>query len=425
MPPVFAALRSGAWLTCARMRRVALALLAIGAIGFGWLAVTSDGLNDRLGRPLGTDFANVYAAGSLVREGRPTAPFDGRMQHARQQAIFGAETPFYGWHYPPFFLFVAVWLARLPYAAALLLWQGATLALYLCAIAAIVRRKADRLPGPALAADRGLLPLWLLLALAYPAVLVNLGHGHNGFLTAALLGAGLVLLEHRPWLAGVAFGLLAYKPQFGLLLPLVLAVAGAWRSIAAAALTVLGLIGAATLAFGPEVWVAFLDGTRFTRVVVLEAGETGWHKIQSVFALARMWGLDLGAAYALQACVTVSVALTLAWLWRSAADFALKAAALPLAAVLATPYSLDYDLMALAPALAFFGLYGLGHGLRPYEASAIALMWLVPLFARSVAEATSLPLAVPAMLALFGLILVRAAAETGARAWRFAPRGLQ
>ena len=34
--------------------------------------------------------------------------------------------------------------------------------------------------------------MWLLLAAAYPAVFVNLGHGHNGFLTAALMGRALV-----------------------------------------------------------------------------------------------------------------------------------------------------------------------------------------------------------------------------------------
>ena len=45
--------------------------------------------------------------------------------------------------------------------------------------------------------------IWLLLALAYPAVFINLGHGHNGFLTAALLGGALVLLDRRPLVAGI------------------------------------------------------------------------------------------------------------------------------------------------------------------------------------------------------------------------------
>ena len=75
---------------------------------------------------------------------------------------------------------------------------------------------------------------WLLLALAFPAVFVNIGHGHNGFLTAALIGAGLLMLDRRPILAGILFGLMAYKPQFGVLIPLVLAATGRWRAFLAA-----------------------------------------------------------------------------------------------------------------------------------------------------------------------------------------------
>jgi hypothetical protein len=196
--------------------------------------------------------------------------------------------------------------------------------------------------------------------------------------------------------------------------------------MAAAAATVIALVAAATLAFGLDVWTAFLDGSRFTRLVVLEAGNTGWHKIQSVFAVVRMWGGSVPFAYSVQAVATVAVAITLAWLWRSRADFALKAAALAIAALLATPYSLDYDLMVLAPAIAFLAAYGLAHGFRPYEASALAALWLMPLAARSVAEVTLIPLGVPLMLAVFAQIVGRAAAETGqGPRWRFAGRMLR
>jgi hypothetical protein len=416
------ALRTGAWLTRERVRLVALAVLAASAIGFGWLVATSDGLNDVRGRPLGTDFANVYAAGTYVLEGRPAVPFNSPSQHAREKEIFGDGTPFYGWHYPPFFLFVAAPLALMPYPLALAVWQGVTFALYLWAIWSIFGAcRWPNLPPPE-ASGR----LWLLLAIAYPAVFVNLGHGHNGFLTAALLGGALVQLDRRPWLAGLLFGLLAYKPQFGLMIPLVLVVTGRWRTIAAAAITVAALAGAATLAFGIDVWAAFLEGTRFTRIVVLEAGNTGWHKIQSVFSWVRMWGGSVPLAYAVQTVTTVAVACVLAWLWRSRVDFALKAAALALAALLATPYSLDYDLMVLAPAIAFLAAHGLAHGFRPYEATALAVLWLTPLVARSIAQATLLPLGVLAMLAVFALIVGRAIAESGVNLrWRFAARTLK
>jgi hypothetical protein len=433
------------------MRLIAGMVLAAGLIGAAFLVVTSDGLNDRFDRPLGTDFSNVYAAGAYVLDGKPSAPFDPPRQYAREQAIFGPTTPFYGWHYPPFFLGLAALLALMPYGLALAVWQGVTFALYLLAIRRVLsacapsprwRRKASpdallphgEAPSPGrLAADlsppagRGDQWLWLLLAAAYPAVFINLGHGHNGFLTAALITAALLELDRRPVLAGVLFACLVYKPQFGLLIPLVLVASGRWRVFAVATATVLAMVAMVTLAFGADVWRAFLASTHFTRVVVLEHGDTGWQKIQSVFSIVRMWGGGIPLAYAVQGAVTLVVAAALAWLWRSRATFALKAAALAIGCILATPYSLDYDLMLLAPAIAYLAGTGVARGFAPYEKSVLAFLWIVPLVARSVAQATLIPLAVPTMLFAFALVLHRAMTETGvaARRWHFALRVLK
>jgi hypothetical protein len=423
--------RSGAWLIRERIRLWALAVLIASLAGALYIVATANGLNDYQGRPLGTDFSNVYAAGTYVRDGRPELAFDPPAQHAREQQIFGAATPFYGWHYPPFFLFIAGLLAMLPYLPALAVWQGVTLGLYLLSIRAILlipplqgeggsARSAepggvtlqapppDRLRrSPSPVSGGGISELWLLLALAYPAVFINLGHGHNGFLTAALLGAALVILDRKPIAAGILFGLLAYKPQFGLMIPLVLIATGRWRTFAAAVATVALLALATTLAFGTKVWPAFLASTHFTRLVVLEAGDTGWHKIQSVFSWVRMWGGSVELAYGIQASVTLAVGAGLLWLWRSLAPFPFKAAGLIVAALLATPYSLDYDLMALAPAIAFFAAWGLMHGFRPWEKTALAVLWLMPLIARTFAEAALLPLAPPIMILIFALIVRR------------------
>jgi alpha-1,2-mannosyltransferase len=126
-----------------------------------------------------------------------------------------------------------------------------------------------------------------------------------------------------------------------------------------------------------------------------------------------MWGGAVPLAYAAQGAATIAVAASLVWLWRSAAAFALKAAALCLAAILATPYSLDYDMMVLAPAIAFLAADGIARGFLRYEKSALAALWLVPLVARAFAQATLVPIGVIAMLALFALCLRRAAADLG------------
>jgi hypothetical protein len=278
-----------------------------------------------------------------------------------------------------------------------------TLGLYLLAMRAIVS------PHPEVTSER----LWLLLALAFPAVFINLGQAHNGFLTAALIGPALTQLDRRPLVAGMLIGLLAYKPQFGPLIPLVLIATGRWRVLAAAAATVAVMTIAVTLAFGVDVWSAFLATGTFTRTVVLEQGGTGWYKIQSVFSWLRMWGGGLALAYAAQGAIMLTVAAALTWLWRSPAAFPLKAAGLLIGSLLATPYSLDYDLMLLAPAIAYLALDGSQRGFGAYEKTILATLWIVPLVARSVPQATLIPLAVPVMLLAFVLLLRRAMKEAG------------
>ena len=93
-------------------------------------------------------------------------------------------------------------------------------------------------------------PWALLVGAAFPAVFVNLMHGQNGFLNTALLGFGLLWLDRRPWLAGVCIGLLVYKPHFGVLLPLLLAVQGRWKTFASAAVTAVAFCAAAYAAYG-------------------------------------------------------------------------------------------------------------------------------------------------------------------------------
>jgi alpha-1,2-mannosyltransferase len=392
-------LASGNWLTAERLRAYCLILIALAVIALGTLLATSKGLNDYQGRPLGTDFSNVYAAGKYVLEGKPAAPYDWPLQHKKEQEIFGEQTPFYGWHYPPIFLFLAAALALFPYLAALTVWQVSTLALYLLSIRAILPRAAIWLP-----------------ALAYPAVLINIAHGHNGFLTAALIGGGLYLLRSKPVVAGILLGLLIYKPQFGVLIPLALAAGGYWRAFVAAGLTVLALCAASYVAFGIETWDAFRGSMTLTREIVLEKGDTGFHKIQSVFAAVRLLGGSAGLAYAAQGIVFISVAAFVFRLWRGNRAFALKAAALIAGSMLATPYLLDYDLMIAAPAIAFLAAHGLNKGFAPYEKSLLAFVFIAPLLTRAIAEHMLLPLGLIAVLLLFSIAIKRASESTAASA---------
>jgi alpha-1,2-mannosyltransferase len=391
-------LRSGRWLTAERARAYPLILLTFYALAVvGWIAL-SGGLIDPNGKPIGTDFSSFYAAGSLALEGRAGEVYDMAAHYAREQQIFGAATPYYGWLYPPLFLFVVTPLALLPYPVALLAWQGATFALYLAVIAAMMRRLTRE--------DGMIARLWWPAAAAFPAAFINLGHGQNGFLTAGLLGAALIALPKRPLLSGVLFGLLAYKPQFGLLIPVALMAAGQWRIIIAAGVTVLALAGAAALAFGADIWWLFAASAETSRTLLLEQGNVGFEKLQSVFAALRMLGGGIALAYVVQAAASAAVIVSLAWIWRACGDRDLKAALLIIATLLASPHVLDYDLTILAPALAFIVVSRWPDGFHDYEITGLAAAWFVPLFARAVAGASHVPLGL-IIVAMLYILTVR------------------
>lgn len=392
------ALASGDWLTRERVRFVALACLATTMASIAWLFGGASGTLDALGRPLGTDYSQVWTAGGMALDGRAAEVWSWPAHFAVQQQFHGSgEVDVYGWHYPPPFLLLAAMLATLPYVPALVLWQAATLA----GLAALVRRIAGE-PGA------------LLLTLAAPVAMICIAHGHNGFLTGLLLGGGLLLLDRRPFAAGLLLGCLLYKPQFALLIPPLLLVTGNWRAISGAICSAALLIALTLALWGWPVWQAFIDSLPLTRAVVIEAGQTGWHKIMSPFAALRSWGAVLPLAYAVQGAV--SAAAVSATLWAAFRSRpAVRNAAACAAAILSTPYVLDYDLVLLGVGSAFLYADSRENGWRAWDKSLLAFVWIAPLFARTVAEWTLLPAGLASAAALFAVAMRRVTASPSRR----------
>jgi len=71
-------------------------------------------------------------------------------------------------------------------------------------------------------------------------------------------------------------------------------------------------------------------------------------------------------------------------------------------------YVLDYDLVVLAVAIAFFACHGLSRGFHDYEISLLAAAWMVPLLSRGIAGVTGIPLGLLVMLAVYVFALRRA-----------------
>ena len=347
------------------IRAIGLAL-ALGYLVFlGGTFLQGNFLRDGEGRPIANDFVNVVAAGRLALDGEAAAAYDWPTHKQAEVRVIGHDfADYYGWHYPPTFLFVAAALATLPFVVAALVSLLATLAAYVAAMAGILGRTG------------------IFVALGFPAALWNVTAGQNGFLTAALIGGALGLLQRQPALAGVCLGLLTYKPQFGLLFPLVLIADRRWLTIAVAA--AVATVGAALswLVFGGASWAAFAHWLPITGHEILGAGHADFNRLQSVFGLIRAHGGGEALAWMAQIAVSVTLALAAVALWRSRASFELKAAALAAATLLATPYVYMYDLVVLAVAVAFLLRFALERGVLASEiwglAAAAALILSFP-----------------------------------------------
>ena len=171
------ALSDCAWLDGERARAYARILLAVTLIGaIGWIALSPGGL-DREGKPIGTDFIGFYTASRLTLDGSPELAYDVGAHWAAQKALFGPKLGYTAFFYPPPALLVSLPLALAPYFWSLAGW----LAMTGYAFYRVLRFYLPSLDPVAF--------------LAFPAVFVNAAHGQNGFLSAALIGGGLLAME--------------------------------------------------------------------------------------------------------------------------------------------------------------------------------------------------------------------------------------
>ncbi len=351
------------------------------------------------GNGIPDDFVNVWAAGRMVLEGHSPAVYDWPAHKAMEETALGrAFEGYFGWHYPPNFLFVAAALALLPYIPAYLLWLAVTFPIYLLTIRAIIGERSG-----------------YLLAAAFPGVLFNAIVGQNGFLSAGLMGAGLVLLAERPVLAGLAFGVLTYKPQLGILIPIALIAGGYWRTIAAAGAVTLAWSALSLAAFGLPTWQGFIANIRHTSEAFLSKGWANFGKLQTAFGMIRSMDGSEVLAWSVQGAIIAAAAVTIAVLWRSRASHEMKTAALGVASLLATPYLYPYDLAVLAVPLAFLFRRARHTGFLPYELPTIGAACLLLLAFPFVV----LPLGFITVAMVAALVARRAVTEADTSAGRF------
>lgn len=335
-----------------------------------------------------TDFFALWSYAKILAAHPATELYDLATLHARQVAL-GMEA---GWQnpfpYPPTFL-ILIWpLSLLPYEAAYLVWTVGTLALFIWA----VMRTCSRLP------------LCIVGAIVAPTTVACISFGQSGFLAGALATAGVRLADSRPVLSGILIGVLSYKPQLGLLVPVALAAAGLWPAFGVACATVIGLAAITTITFGWAVWPAWISmlpsySAIFDHIAVVKAMPT-------VLTNLQMMGVAVPIAKEIQALAAIVVAV-LVWRCFRRGPTKLAAAALLVGTFLATPHAFVYDMPMTTAAIILFieARLETTSEFNLAEVLILTLAFMFPLL--MVINGLALPIGFVPLVLLFGLILWR------------------
>jgi alpha-1,2-mannosyltransferase len=347
----------------------------------------------KTGVPRGWDFIQYYSASILSLQGQASSIYNFDKLSLVESSIAGFKVKLFPyfllWNYPPSFILLIIPLSLLPYNVALILWLFVFFLTYIIVLYRIA-------PNP--------LTLWL--AIAFPANFSNFLHCQNGFLFGTLLGAGLLLLNRRPLLAGILLGLVACKPHLAFIIPLALIAGRHWKALSAMVIMAIVMFVGSTMLFGLEIWKAFLDNAPFVRQI-LESGAAADYKSPSIFATARMLSASVKTAYFIQIAAAIVAIGVMCYIWWRDRGPEISNSVLVLSILISTPYLFMHDLTILAIPLAYFIWQNYDQKLKLYEMIILALAWGLPLYGPSIALLTHVQIAPLIYLAFMVIILQR------------------
>jgi len=327
------------------------------------------------------DFSAFWPAGLLARQHDFLRIYDSAAFLAVQRHILVGSANLDAFFYPPTMLLPSMLISHLPYEVAFFVWTILGLALSVW----LLRRV-------------GFSWLVILAGLSSPAALWNTELGQLGTIGGAILLAGVALSPRAPLRAGVLLGLLACKPQIGVLVPAMLAgQRSLWGVIGFAAAC--AILFALTLAyFGPSCWAAYHAVGSPHAMAVLNAPFNA-HAYAgggvSIFWMLRSLQAGLPMAYAVQGVFTLLAMLGAVYIWRRRDLMLLDQIALTaFLSLLATPYGYGDDMVAYSIALAALAeRRGWRIGMPD------VLFWLWPALCQPIAMATGI-LFTPVVVAL-------------------------
>lgn len=358
--------RLSAKLTVRRIR-VQASLLLLCTVTLYGIDIATPGLKDRVGYLKGTDFLQFYTAGSLANQKRGDALYDpaANVREAQRrvpEAVDVIYFPFYG---PQVSLLFAPF-ARLPYGLALLVWTALSAAIYAACCFAVWRHCYSLQPH-----GRTI----LLLAMAYPPLLALLMHGQASALALACFTLAYLALEERwEFAAGLAIGLLLFKPQLGLLAGISFLISRRWKIVFGALISIAVQVAIVWMHYGFAVILNYCGVFRqFGKLKpFLDVKPYQNHSLRSFWMLLAPEALA-AIFYILCAAVFIVIAVLA---WRSTALLSLRYSVLVFATVLVSPHLYVYDLVILAPVLMLVGDWALGHSRDETAPEIISLLYL-------------------------------------------------
>ncbi len=390
--------RTARWLTPQRVRVHGLLLAVCLWSVYAWNFATP-GLLDRHGLLKGTDFLHFYTIGSLVLQHRVGDLYDMAAQAELAHKLVPASAgisylPLYG---PQVALFFAPF-AGLSYGWALTVWLLLNAATYLlCCFA--VWRKCPNLRDQATTV--------LVLAIAYPAFFHLIAWGQTSVMALACFTlAFLALRSDRRLLAGLAIGLLIFKPQLGLAAAFVFLLASEWKIVLGAMVSATAELALAWGFFGKVVMGDYANHLLRVGDVLplLEPRPYQLHSLRAFWSLLLPW---TGVAFWMHIASALALLIATTLFWRSRSALGLRYAALLLCTVLVDPHLTVYDLTILAPAFLLIADWASGQRPREFAASIPPLLYLcyaLPLVG-PLARWTHLQLSVIAMVILLWVLI--------------------
>jgi alpha-1,2-mannosyltransferase len=352
------------------------------------------------------DFFALWSTARLAIERQPVEVYDPAALKAFQLTLGMDEGQSYPFPYPPSFLLALLPLGLLPHGIAYVIAIGGTLGLYLWATVGSHWRSS-----------------MMLGALLAPTTTITAVAGQAGFLAAALLIGGFRLARSRPVVAGILFGLATYKPQMGILVPVALVAAGLWRTIFAAAATVVVLVMVSSVAFGLGLWWVWIGNIiGYSQQFAAESSAIA-HLMPTVSAAMAQLGAPTLLIGMAQFAVAIIVAV-IVWLCFRRVLTPLAAAALFVATFLASPHAFVYDMPPVATAV----LWTIAERQQAGEAfgtgEILVLLLAMVLPVALVAGPTDLPLVQLSLAMLFVIIAHRCLRRQSMVVFRPARRGV-